>query len=517
MAILRTPLRGHKTPSYGARVVVRVSKGRAIFQLWPRKRGRSKNATTIAQNLLFKERVTLAKYAPGEDQWMAIEIAKNSPLYPRDLLISAMAGRLFETITVDGKVFTSVAVRDDISADLDLIGGNLPGTMLVRGPTIWEALFPGTVGEVLTTQGPDAGPLWLPGAGQQAVSVGRDATLFLVGGVTHPVPWDRVDFDDNSMFDAANPTRLTMPNQSGRVQLSAGLKSTGNVGGAKIITIRRNGTDFIANSDKEGTSNLGDTLMKGPIEFAPGDYFEVTVFASFAFTLADAEPCFFTAQMSLPEVIIPPVDPDFAEVVLLAPFSVVVDDDASDSDHTLTPVGGAAIVGGSLSLNGTTQWVTLPDSPDWSFDTAPFTLEGFFDIDVNNAFSLVMATSPGNAVNGWFWEVGSSRGSAFAHNAAVLLQSVGGTIIAPAAGRIHLALTRDGDTLTSWREGVLFNTSTISAGLAINTAATDGLFIGATTGGTFPWDGLQGNVRITKGINRYPGPFTPPTEPLPIS
>lgn len=163
MAILRTPIRGHKTPSYGARVVVRVSRGRAIFQKWPRKRGKITNATTLAQMALFKERNILAKYAPGEDQWIAIEVAKNSPLYPRDLLMSAMAGRLFERLVVDGKVYTSVAVRDDISADLDLIGGELQGTLLVRGPDIWQALIPAVAGQVLTSNGLNVLPSYQAG------------------------------------------------------------------------------------------------------------------------------------------------------------------------------------------------------------------------------------------------------------------------------------------------------------------------------------------------------------------
>lgn len=165
MAKVGQPIRGAKPPSYGAKVVVRVSEGVAIVQAWPRKRGRSRNPVTIEQNLKFKEANQLAKYAPSDDQWMAIEVAKNSPLYPRDLLLAAMYGRLFETITVDGRRMVSMAVIEDISSDLDLIGSTTHGAILIRDDDLWTGLPPGAVGQVLTSGGGGANPFWGAGGG----------------------------------------------------------------------------------------------------------------------------------------------------------------------------------------------------------------------------------------------------------------------------------------------------------------------------------------------------------------
>ena len=165
MATVGQPIRGRKPPSYARKVVVRVSAGRAIIQAWPKKRGRPRNPVTIEQNLKFREANILAKYAPSDDQWMAIEVTKNSPWYPRDLLMSAMFGRLFETITVDGKRMVSMAVIEDISSDLDLLGSNMQGSVLIRTETLWTGLPPGTVGQVLTSGGPDANPTWAGAAG----------------------------------------------------------------------------------------------------------------------------------------------------------------------------------------------------------------------------------------------------------------------------------------------------------------------------------------------------------------
>lgn len=165
MAKIGVPIRGSKPPSLGARVVVRVLKGQAIMQAWPRRRGRVKNPVTKAQNEKFTQANKLAKYASADDQWMSIEVAKNSPLYPRDLLVSAMYGRLFETLTIDGQEYVSVAVRDDISDDLDKVGGTQVGTLLIRRPEGWRALLAGDDGAVLTAKGPTEVPEWGEGGG----------------------------------------------------------------------------------------------------------------------------------------------------------------------------------------------------------------------------------------------------------------------------------------------------------------------------------------------------------------
>ncbi len=165
MAKVGQPIRGRKPPSYAKKVVVRVSAGTAIVQAWPKGRGRPRNPVTIEQNLRFKEANTLAKYAPSDDQWMAIEVTKNGPLYPRDLLMSAMFGRLFETLTVDGRRMVSMAVIEDISSDLDLLGSGVQGAVLFRGQDLWQEVGPGAVGDVLTSGGPAANPFWGAGGG----------------------------------------------------------------------------------------------------------------------------------------------------------------------------------------------------------------------------------------------------------------------------------------------------------------------------------------------------------------
>lgn len=161
-----------KRPSYVKNITTYVRNGQLIFAKFRKATGRPKSAITREQNEWFRQANILAKYAPSDDQWMAIEVAKDGPWYPRDLLMSAMRGRLFPVLIVDGQEYKAVAVREDISSDLDFVGGTVEGTILVRGPTLWQALVPGTAGEQLTSNGPATLPSWSPagGAGRQRLS-----------------------------------------------------------------------------------------------------------------------------------------------------------------------------------------------------------------------------------------------------------------------------------------------------------------------------------------------------------
>lgn len=63
-------------------------------------------------------------------------------------------------VTVDGKW-----ENQSLSALLDALFGNAQGTALYRGATGWAGLAPGVLGQVFTTQGASANPLWSrPGA-----------------------------------------------------------------------------------------------------------------------------------------------------------------------------------------------------------------------------------------------------------------------------------------------------------------------------------------------------------------
>lgn len=70
-----------------------------------------------------------------------------------------------------------------VQGSLDSIT-NVQGAVLFRGASLWEGLVPGTSGYVLSTQGPDADPHWVPNTAGSVTSVGLSlpVSLFSVSG-----------------------------------------------------------------------------------------------------------------------------------------------------------------------------------------------------------------------------------------------------------------------------------------------------------------------------------------------
>lgn len=81
-------------------------------------------------------------------------------LFPRDIFMSAMAGRLFCVTLPDGRVLYSRRVKEVMSQSLDVLS-MVNGAMLYRAPWGWDALVPGSAGYVLTINAQGL-PEWLP-------------------------------------------------------------------------------------------------------------------------------------------------------------------------------------------------------------------------------------------------------------------------------------------------------------------------------------------------------------------
>jgi hypothetical protein len=76
----------------------------------------------------------------------------------------------------------------------------------------------------------------------------------------------------------------------------------------------------------------------------------------------------------------------------------------------------------------------------------------------------------------------------------------------------HIALTRSGNTLTFYKNGVAGTTATVATG-AIGTSGNFSLMAGAADGAQ-KVDGYMSNFRMVKGTAVYTAAFTPPTTPL---
>jgi len=169
---------------------------------------------------------------------------------------------------------------------------------------------------------------------------------------------------------------------------------------------------------------------------------------------------------------------------------------------------------GSLSFDGTGDYLTTPNSPNLNFGSGDFTIELWLYSTVGTSNESVVNKGYNNAGNlsyllfldantlGFF---ASSNGTSFDIASNISM----GT--ATQNTWVHFAASRSGSSIRLFRNGTLINTVTSSA--TIYTGTTN-LYIGSSDSGGLNFNGYIDDLRITKGYARYTATFTPPTAAL---
>jgi hypothetical protein len=212
-----------------------------------------------------------------------------------------------------------------------------------------------------------------------------------------------------------------------------------------------------------------------------------------------------------------PVDPDFASVSLLlhgdgANGSTTITD-SSPTPKTVTAVGNAQIsttqskFGGASIELGNNGYATAPSGSSFSFGTGDFTIETWIYINtLVGGVARIWSNGPAAAGSfGFYVFSGKLRGDYY--NGATFL----GASTLDLNQWNHVAFTKSSSTFRMFLNGNIDHTST--PGPQNNTTNLCEL------GRVFEFAGNQliylDEFRITKGIARYSGNFTPPTAPFP--
>lgn len=189
--------------------------------------------------------------------------------------------------------------------------------------------------------------------------------------------------------------------------------------------------------------------------------------------------------------------------------------DSSASNRTITPNGDAKVStaqyvfgGASLLLDGTGDYLTVPDSDDWAFGTGPFTFE--MRIRANSftsGFSLISQETTTTTFIRWY--VGTDSNLHFqVYSAGTVTLDLKSTDGAFAANTwYHLALVRNGNVLTLYRNGVSVGTLTSTVSIANLTGALK-IGMGVSNNPQYA-NGYIDEVRISN-IARWTAAFTPP-------
>ena len=172
---------------------------------------------------------------------------------------------------------------------------------------------------------------------------------------------------------------------------------------------------------------------------------------------------------------------------------------------------------GSMSFDGTGDYLSFPSTPDLNLSTGNFTVECWFYQNAfvggsylfgisgaSSAFAQAAIATNGsgafyflcadNATNNW---ISASTGGSYTSNTWN-----------------HLAGVRNGNTFTLYLNGTSVLTYTSSATL-VNTSTYNRNVIGAATSFGSQINGYIDDLRVTKGVARYTAAFTPPTAAFP--
>lgn len=199
-------------------------------------------------------------------------------------------------------------------------------------------------------------------------------------------------------------------------------------------------------------------------------------------------------------------------------------DDGSASNHTITANGN--VTQGSfgpfarpdgewgVSFDGDGDYLTVADSTEFDFGTGNFTIEGWINPTVaDSSFKAIF--SIGNPI-----QIYSKDSNVFAYfndednTSTYTINGLGGPSSAvPANTWAHFAVVRNGNTYTTYVNGVAGSSQTSSATVASSSSAPAiGTFLPAPT--TYEFNGHISNLRLVKGTAVYTSNFTPSTSKL---
>lgn len=218
-------------PALRGRIIIDTYRGQMRTRSWPRKTGTPKSATVRALNTWFTAANRLAKRVLPTQQALAIDQAKGTGLYPRDLLVKSIYGGMFDMATEDGRLIQHRLFQ------------------------VEDRVFNGARLEI-------------------------KSAIAIVGGVGKILSWPLPVLDTAGFWNVLAPTRLTIPNGVTVVEVVFCWTSTGSIGdnrSAATIIITP-GAFWFEGQSADGVVAVG--CSTGPMPVSAGDFFEFQAFSA---------------------------------------------------------------------------------------------------------------------------------------------------------------------------------------------------------------------------------------------
>jgi hypothetical protein len=197
--------------------------------------------------------------------------------------------------------------------------------------------------------------------------------------------------------------------------------------------------------------------------------------------------------------------------------------DSSASGHTVTSTGASITSSerrfgaGSVSFDGTSSYLAVPDSTDFEFGSGTFTIDFWvhytawsgqlgYNCPIGKCYNS-------NTTNPWFFEISSSTVNFYHYNGGWI--NAGGSFSLILNTWHHIAVVRNSSNLiTLYINGIATGTTRTYSGDMGNNS--DDVTIGTRyIAGVGDWDaravtGYIDELRVSKGIARWTTNFTPP-------
>ena len=217
-------------------------------------------------------------------------------------------------------------------------------------------------------------------------------------------------------------------------------------------------------------------------------------------------------------------DPNFANVVLLCHFDgangSTTFTDNSLAAHTLTATGTISLTTaqqkfGTASLQAGTasSAATSADSADWDFGAGQFTVEAW--VRPTSAISGVrgIVAQYGASSLAWFLGFNGAQFGLFVSANGTTVTQIVASYTPTLNAWLHVAADRDaGGVVRVYAAGAALAAITFASAIF---NSTNSLYIGIDGNLNRNFVGQIDEVRITKGVARYGGAFTPPAAPFP--
>lgn len=163
---------------------------------------------------------------------------------------------------------------------------------------------------------------------------------------------------------------------------------------------------------------------------------------------------------------------------------------------------------GSMSFDGTGDWLTAPDNVNLQLGTGKFTIEGWVYLNaIGTARGFV---SKGTSTTGWSLGVNALNQVVFNYASS----TINSTGLLAVSTWYFVTVVREGTGSNQTKiyiNGTNDGTGTVST----NFNQTNIMYVGADRVAGSPMNGYIDDLRITKGIARYTSNFTAPTQAFP--